>query len=95
MTVSCSATPTCCAARPMPLFAYMVSSMSAINCFISGVTADARALLAQRGMSVFNDTQNHDGRVRDQSGPIPRICRMRSSSSSLKNEISKAPLPWA
>ncbi len=42
-TVTSSAKPTCCAARPIPLCAYMVSNMSAMSFLIEGVTASTRA----------------------------------------------------
>src|SRR5437773_8496685 len=48
ITVSCSAWPTCCAARPTPAAAYIVSSKSSINCLIGGVIFSMRAPLCRR-----------------------------------------------
>src|SRR5208282_2496662 len=42
-TVNCNGRPTCCAARPTPLLAYMVSNMSAMSFLISGVIFSSRA----------------------------------------------------
>src|SRR5262245_18127563 len=48
MTVSCFATATCCAARPPPWLASIVSNMSAMSFLISGVTLSMRSPFLRR-----------------------------------------------